>query len=138
MHKLGENLRVDPAMIAATLNNSSNVASYLWVDMSLYDSLLCIIQSAAMHNSSVVTVQLKQATNNAGANVKSITGFTSSFSGTDDNKAKVISLRAENLDVNNSFRYVAVLLTETATQNAAMSATFVRERARYAQATLPA
>ncbi len=136
MHKLSENLKVDVAMVAATLNNSSNTP--LWVSMKNYHAALVIIQSATIAAGGAVTVQLRQATSAAGAGAKNITGYTSSFSDTDDNKVKTIDVKSENLDTNNGFTYLGVLLTETGSQNAAMSATFVRGNPRYAQASLPA
>jgi len=136
MHKLSENLKVDVAMVAVTLNGGANTP--LWVSMKEYDSAMVIIQTAALHNSSALTCQLRQATSAAGAGAKNITGYTAAFTGLEDNTAKTIDVRGENLDNNNAFTYLGILITETATQNAAVAATFVRERCRHAQATLPA
>lgn len=135
MHKLSENLKVDPAMNHATLNDGSNTP--IWVSMENYDSLLCIIHSATIAASGAVTCQLRQATDGSGTDAKNITGNTTSFADSDDDTTKTIDVRAEELDVNNSFTHVGVLLTETGSGNAPMSAVFVRERARYAQETLP-
>jgi hypothetical protein len=136
MHKLSENLKVDVAMVAATLNNSANTP--LWVSMKEYDSAMLIIQSATLAAGAALTCQLRQATSAAGAGAKNITGYTAAFTDAEDNTAKTIDVRGENMDNNNGFTYLGILITETATQNAAVAATFVRERCRHAQATLPA
>jgi hypothetical protein len=136
MHKLSENLKVDVAMVHATLNNSSNTP--LWVSMKNYDAAMLIIQTATLAAGAALTCQLRQATSAAGAGAKNITGYSTTFTAAEDDTAKTIDVRAENLDTNNSFTYLGILITETGTQNAAVAATFVRGRARYAQATLPA
>lgn len=136
MHKLSENLKVDVAMVAATLNNGSNTP--LWVSMKNYNDIMTIIQSANIAAGGALTCQLRQATSAAGGGAKNITGKTASFTDAEDNTAKTIDCRAEDLDINNGYIYVGVLITETGVQNAAVGATFVRGNPRYAQASLPA
>ena len=135
MHKLSQNLKVDVAMVAATLNGSANTP--LWVSMANYDALLMIIQSADIAGVGAVTCQLRQAKTAAGGTPKDITGKTAAFAAGEDDTVKTIDVRGEDLDVNNGYTHVGVLITETASANAAMSATSVRGRAGYAQATLP-
>ncbi len=135
MHKLSENLKTDVAMVAATLNNGVNVP--LWVSMANYDALLMLIQSAAIAGGGAVTAQLRQAKTAAGGTPKDITGKTAAFTDAEDDTVKTIDLRSEEMDVNNGYVYVGVLLTETGSQNAAMSATSIRGQAAYAQAVLP-
>lgn len=135
MHKLSQNLKVDVAMVAATLNGGANTP--LWVSMANYDALLMLIQSAAIAPSGAITVQLKQAKDALGTTPINITGKTAAFTDAEDNTVKTIDLRSEEMDVNNGYTHVGVLITETGSQNAAMSATSVRGRAGYAQAVLP-
>ena len=136
MHKLSQNLKVDVAMVAATLNGSLNTP--LWVSMANYDALLMIIQSADIAGGGAVTVKLRQAKDALGTTPKDIALKTAAFTDAEDNTVKTIDVRGEDLDVNNGYTHVGVLLEETASQNAAMSATSVRGRAGYAQAILPA
>jgi len=136
MHKLSENLKVDPAMNFATLNNSSNTP--LWVSMKNYNDIMTIIHSQTIAAGGALTCQLRQATSAAGAGAKNITGKTAAFTDAEDNTTKTIDCRAEDLDINNSFIYVGILITETGVQNAGVDAEFVRGNPRYAQATLPA
>jgi len=135
MHKLSQNLKVDVAMVAAVLNNGVNVP--LWVSMANYDALLMIIQSADIAGAGAVTCQLRQAKTALGGTPKDITGKLVSFAAGEDDTVKTIDLRGEEMDVNNGYTHVGVLLTETASANANMSATSVRGRAGYAQAVLP-
>lgn len=135
MHKLSQHLKPDVAMVAATLNNSANTP--LWVSMANYDALLMLIQSAAIAPGGAVTAQLRQAKTAAGGTPKDITGKTAAFTDAEDDTVKTIDLRSEEMDVNNGYIYVGVLITETLTQDAAMSATSIRGRAAYAQAVLP-
>ena len=135
MHKLSQHLKPDVAMVAATLNNSANTP--LWVSMANYDALLMLIQSAAIAPGGAVTAQLRQAKTAAGGTPKDITGKTAAFTDAEDDTVKTIDLRSEEMDVNNGYVYVGVLITETLSQDAAMSATSIRGRAAYAQAVLP-
>jgi hypothetical protein len=136
MHKLSQHLKPDVMMVAATLNNGANTP--LWVSMANYDALLMLIQSAAIASGGAVTAQLRQAKTAAGGTPKDITGKTAAFTDAEDDTVKTIDLRSEEMDVNNGYIYVGVLITETGSQNAAISATSIRGRAAYAQAVLPA
>lgn len=136
MHKLSQHLKIDVAMVAATLNGSANTP--LWVSMANYDTLLMLIQSADIAGVGAVTCQLRQAKTALGGTPKDITGKTASFAAGEDDTVKSIDLRSEEMDVNNGYTHVGVLITETASANAAMSATSVRGGAAYAQAVLPA
>lgn len=136
MHKLSENIKEDVMMNFATLNNSANTP--LWVSMKNYDAARIIIFSQTLAAGAALTCQLRQATSSGGAGAKNVTGYSTSFTDAEDDKLKGIDFRAENLDTNNGFTYVGVLITETGSKNAAVAALIIRERARYAQASLPA
>ena len=136
MHKFTENFKTDIAMVAATLNNGANTP--LWVSMANYDALAVLVQSATIATGGAVTAQLRQAKTAAGGTPKDIAGKTAAFTDAEDDTLKVIEMRAADMDVNNGYKYVGVLITETETQNAAMSAVFVRGRATSGQAILPA
>jgi len=136
MHKLSENLKTDIAMVAATLNDGANTP--IWVSMANYDALLVLIQSATIAPSATVAVKLQQAKTAGGGTPIDITGKTAAFTDAEDDTLKTIDLRAEEMDVNNGYLYVGVLITAAGTADAPMSATFVRGRPGYAQAVLPA
>jgi len=138
MHKLSENLKTDIAMVAATLNSGGTASNTpLWVSMANYDALLALIQSATIVTGATVTAKLVQAKTDGGAYID-IAGKSVSFTAAEDDTLKTIDLRAEEMDVNNGYIYVGVLITAAGGQDAPMSAAFVRGRAGYAQAVLPA
>ena len=104
----------------ATIDPQSNAAASTltsdYVDMSKVGSLLAIINAGAFVATGKVDAKLVQATAAAGTNKKDITGKAITqltAAGTDDNKQAFINLFAEELDINNSFRYVALELTNT-------------------------
>jgi len=135
MNKLSQHLKPDVAMVSATLNGGANTP--LLVSMANYAALLMLIQSAAIAGGGAVTVQLRQAKTAAGGTPIDITGKTAAFTDAEDDTVKTIDLRSEEMDVNNGYIYVGVLITETGSQNAAMSARSIRGQAAYAQAVLP-
>jgi len=137
MHKISENVRdTDVLMAIATLNNSANTP--IWFSMKEYDNGRACALAGTIAAGGAVTVQLRQAKTSAGGSAKDVTGYSTSFADTDDDSIKGIDFRAENLDTNNGFTYVGLLLTETGTQNAVMCAWLERERCRHAQASLQA
>lgn len=138
MHKLSENLKTDIMMLAATLNGGSTPSNTpLWVSMANYNNLLMLIESATIAGGGAVTAQLRQAKTALGGTPINITGKVVSFTDAEDDTMKTIDLRSEEMDVNNGYIYVGVLLTETGSQDAAMSARSIRGQAAYAQAVLP-
>jgi len=136
MHKLSENLKTNIAMVAATLNNGANTP--LWVRMANYNTLLALLQSATLVTGATVTAQLRQAKTAGGGTPIDIAGKLVTFIATEVDTLKTIDLRAEEMDVNNGYIYVGVLITAAGGADAPMSAAFVRAGAAYAQAVLPA
>ena len=135
MHKLSENLKTDIMMLAATLNGGANTP--LWVSMANYNNLLMLIESATIAGGGAVTAQLRQAKTAAGGTPKDITGKVVSFTDAEDDTMKTIDLRSEEMDVNNGYVYVGVLITAAGGADAPMSARSIRGQAAYAQAILP-
>lgn len=128
VHKPDENMRADVAMIAATLNNSANTPLYF--SMQNYDLAWFLVQTAAMAASSL-TCQMRQRVGAAGAVANLKAAATVTAANTID-----YSLFARGEDFTATYTHVGILITETLTQNAAVSAALVRLRARYKQATM--
>ena len=107
----------DQAAIVAAINPASQGVGSVssgWVDMSKFEKLMAIVQAGAIGASATLDAKLEQATSSGGAGVKDITGKAITQltkAGTDDNKQAIVNLAAEELDVNNGFRYVRLTLT---------------------------
>lgn len=108
----------DDAAIAAVINPHSNGAGTYttgWVDMGQYEALQAIIATGTLGVNATVDAKLQQATSNAGAGVKDISGKAITQltqAGTDkSNKQAVINLRSEELDVNGGFEFVRLSIT---------------------------
>lgn len=83
-----------------------------WVKAT--ENMLAVISAGAFATSATLAAKLEQATSDAGAGAKDITGKAITAlteAGTDDNKQALINLRAEELDVENDFDYVRLTLT---------------------------
>lgn len=85
-----------------------------WVDMAKFSALLAIVMAGDLGSSATVDAKLEQATSSGGAGAKDITGKAITQltkAGTDDNKQSLINLRADELDVNEGFRYARLSIT---------------------------
>lgn len=102
--------------------NAAGTVVTTWVDAGLYETFCAIIFAGDLGTNGTIDAKLRQATSDAGAGAKDITGkaitqFTQA--GTDhSNKQAMINLESEDLDTNNGFRYVALsFTTATATSD---------------------
>lgn len=98
---------IDPASIAV------GTASSAWVPMADFERLLAVIQTGVLGAAATLDGKLQQATDAAGTGAKDITGkaITQIVKATGDNVQAMINVRAEELDVNNGFTHVALVLT---------------------------
>ncbi|HEX9810635.1 MAG TPA: hypothetical protein VGA88_00910 [Burkholderiales bacterium] len=108
---------VDPDALTATDHTSD------WVDMGKFESILAIVLLGDLGAEAEVTAKLEQATDSDGTGAKDITGkaiTTATHSPPDSDKQMLINCRAEELDLDNSFRYVRLSMTvATATSDGA-------------------
>ena len=129
IHKPDENIKTDVAMIAATLNNSANTPLYF--PMTNYDLAWFLVITAARAGAASLTCQMRQRVGAAGAvaNLKAAATVITA-------NAVDATLFARGEDFTATYTHVGILITETVTQNFAVSSVLLRLRARYKQATL--
>lgn len=92
--------------------SSSAANSSSWVDVSNMARIVAIIQTGLIAATGTFNAKLEQATSSGGAGAKDITGKAiTALDDTGDNKNLVIDCRADELDVNNGFKFVRLTLT---------------------------
>lgn len=130
----------DRIRVLATIDpDAYTAAAYTsdYVDMAAVGSIAAIVMAGTLGSSATLDGKLVQATSNAGANAKDITSKAITQlteAGTDSDKQAVINCRPDELDMANSFRYVALVMTVgTATSDA--GAIIVGGDARYEPAS---
>lgn len=88
-----------------------------YVDAGMFESLLITLLAGDIGASATIDAVVKQATSSAGAGAKNLTSSKAitqlTQAGGDSNKQAQINVRAEELDMANNFRYVAVSVTIT-------------------------
>lgn len=137
------NGNLNPSMatgVVAVINPVSQATGTVntgWVDMQKFGALLAILAVGALGASGTVDAKIEQATDAAGAGAKEVAGSAITQltkAGTDDNKQVLINLRQEDLDKNNSFRFVRLSVT-VGTAASLVSAILLAFNARYGAAT---
>lgn len=109
--KLSEKLAVlatlDPASVAA-----STVVT-TWVPVANFHSFLAKISTGVLGASATLDAKLRQATDASGTSAKDITGkaITQIVKATGDNIQALIECRADEVDSNNGFGYIALSVT---------------------------
>lgn len=137
------NGNLNPSMatgVVAVINPVSQATGTVntgWVDMQKFGALLAILAVGALGASGTVDAKIEQATDAAGAGAKEVAGSAITQltkAGTDDNKQVLINLRQEDLDKNNSFRFVRLSVT-VGTAASLVSAILLAFNARHGAAT---
>ena len=84
-----------------------------WIPASNHERFLALIQTGVLGTSATVDAKLIQAKDSSGTGSKDVTGkaITQIVKASGDNKQALINLRAEELDINNGFTYVALSIT---------------------------
>lgn len=109
--KLNEQIAVlttfDPASVAA------GTVVTAWVPAANFHSMAAMIQTGVLGASATLDAKLRQATDAAGTGAKDVTGkaITQIVKASGDGKQASIEMRAEDLDVNNGFAFVALSVT---------------------------
>ena len=103
--------------VLATLdpsNQAAGAANSAWVPLASHLCLLALVQTGALGTGATVDAKLQQAVDASGTGAKDVSGkaitqLTQAAGGA--NRQALINLRAEELDVNNGFAYVRLVVT---------------------------
>ena len=106
--------------ILATLdpgNQAPGVATTGWVPLNIHHGLLALVQTGALATGATVDAKLQQAQDANGTGAKDVAGksiaqLTQASNGA--NRQALINLRPEELDVNNGFAFVRLVVTVAA------------------------
>jgi hypothetical protein len=106
--------------ILATLdpgNQAVGVATTGWVPLNTHHGLLALVQTGALATGATVDAKLQQAQDASGTGAKDVAGkaiaqLTQASNGA--NRQVLINLRPEELDVNNGFAFVRLVVTVAA------------------------
>jgi hypothetical protein len=125
--------------ILATLDPASVAAGTVltaWVPLANVGQLTALIQTGVLGASATVDAKLRQATDASGTNAKDITGkaIAQIVKATGDNVQALVEMRAEDLDVNNGFGFVALSVT-VGTAASQLSAALIGSVTRYLPAS---
>lgn len=99
---------IDPDALTAAAHTSD------WVDMGDFESIMAIVQAGTLGASATFDAKLQQATDSSGTGAKDITGKAITQltqAGSDSDKQAIINCRAEELDLDNDFNHVALVIT---------------------------
>lgn len=100
--------------VLATINPSSQgagTANSGWISMANFHEILAVIQTGTLGASATVDAKIQQATDSSGTSAKDVTGKAITQLTSGNNKQMLINLRAQELDVANSFNYVQLSIT---------------------------
>jgi hypothetical protein len=132
--KLSEQLAIlatlDPASVAA-----GTVATG-WVPMANVQSLMALIQTGVLGTGATVDAKLRQATDASGTGAKDIAGkaIAQIVKASGDNVQALLECRADDLDTNNGFGFVALSVT-VANAASILGAALVGGNARFEPAS---
>lgn len=100
---------VDPDALTAAAHSSD------YVDLTKFEQVMAIAMAGALGSSATFDAKLRQATDSSGTSVKDITGKSitqlTQASPDDSDKQAVINCRAEELDTDNGFTHVSLVIT---------------------------
>lgn len=83
-----------------------------WVSMADFREIVALISVGDLATSATFNAKLQQATDSSGTGAKDITGKAiTALADTDDDVALLLSVIAEELDVDNNFTHVALVAT---------------------------
>lgn len=121
---------LDPASVAAGTVVSA------WVPAANFHRIAVMLQTGVLGANATVDAKLRQATDSSGTGAKDITGkaITQIVKATGDNVQAFIGLKAEELDANNGFGYVALSVT-VGTAASILSAAIFGTNPRFAPAS---
>lgn len=94
--------------------SANAVQATAWIDATAFHNYLAALKVGALGASATVDAKVQQATSNAGADAKDVTGKAITQltkAGSDDNKQVLINLKQTDLDFNNGFKWFQVSMT---------------------------
>ena len=132
-------LGTERAAVVAVLDPDANgAAAYVsaYVSMSTFAQVVAVVQTGILGTSATVDFKLVQATDSSGTGKKDITGkaITQLVKASNDDDQAVINCRADELDVDGYFDYVA-METTVGTATSDTSAIMLGMTPRYAPAS---
>lgn len=126
------------AVVAVVDPDENSAAAYTsaYVSMSTFNQVLAIVQTGVLGSSATVDFKLVQATDSSGTSSKDISdkSITQLVKASNDDDQAVINCRSEELDVDNGFDYVAMVMT-VGTAASDTSAIMLGMTPRYAPAS---
>jgi hypothetical protein len=132
--KLSEKIAIlatlDPASVAA------GTVLTAWVPLSNVFQLSALIQTGVLGASATIDAKLRQATDTSGTGAKDVAGksIAQIVKASGDNVQALLEMRAEDLDVNNGYGFVALSVT-VGTAASQLSAALIGSSARYSPAS---
>ena len=137
IHTLGDNLYFQPIIAPVSALGSTIQPAGAYIDMSPFDWGAFILM-VGVTDRTLTTIQVVQATAAAGTGSKNVSGaINPTFAATDDGKIAIVTFRTADLDINNSFRYVAVTPAATGGTGDLGAILFMAGRARNLAPTQP-
>lgn len=106
------------AAVVATIDPDAYTAATTvsdYADMTKFESCMIILSVGTMASTATLDAVVKQATDSSGTSAKNLTTSKAitqlTEAGTDSDKQVIINVRAEELDVDNSFTHIALSVT---------------------------
>ena len=99
---------IDPDAAAAGTVNTA------WIDVTNWQNLMAIVMAGDLGASATLNAKLEQATSNAGAGVKDVTGKAITVltqAGTDSDKQAIVNCSQYDLDFAHGFKFVRLSMT---------------------------
>lgn|GEM_PF-2474393 len=118
MKRLSEQMKIDNAVESQNLGAASTTSAYF--DMSEYRKALAILNSGALANGSLVSLELMQAQDSSGTGAKSVNDldgnpivveYTNSTGASVPSVELFAEVQAAIMDTNNGFTHLAVKVT---------------------------
>ena len=137
---MNSNLKLNERIaILATLDPASVAASTVltaWVAVANFHTIAAMIQTGVLGASATIDAKLRQATDAAGTGAKDVAGkaIVQVLKAAGDNKQVSIEARADDLDINNGYGFVALSLT-VGTAASIVGALLLGANPRYASAS---
>lgn len=132
--KLSEKVAVLATLDPASVAPGTVVTTF--VPAASVGQFTALIQTGVLGAAATVDAKLRQATDAAGTGAKDITGkaIAQIVKATGDNVQAMVEMRAEDLDVNNGYAFVALSVTVGAAASQ-LSAALIGSGARYLPAS---
>jgi hypothetical protein len=94
-------------------NKTAGAQTSAYMDMSKFSRGLATIMAGVLGSSATLDAKLVQATDSSGTGVKDITGkaITQFVKASNDGSVAEINVEQTDLDMNNNFRFVAIVMT---------------------------